>query len=77
MNRLDEIFGDCGGESLAALPVEDHETIRQAIRHSISVSGIHATAEHWARIMDTIGQVPQAYLDSVKLIFNQEVAECF
>ena len=76
--RLDWILDDpVGGGSMAALPVTEDMTVRQAIRRSIDANGIQATGEHWAAVMDTIGPVPQAYLDSVKLIFNQEVAECF
>jgi len=76
--RLDWILGSpFGGEDLAALPVSDDQTIRQAIRRSIDANGIQATGEHWAAVLDTIGPVPQLYLDTVKVIFNQEVAECF
>jgi len=53
------------------------QTIRQAIRQSIDANGIQATGEHWAAVMDTIGPVPKLYLDTIEVIFNQEVSECF
>jgi len=77
-SRLDEIMSDpLGGEHLAALPVTDDQTIRQAIRHSIATNGIHNAGEHWAAVLDTIGPVPKAHLDTIKVIFNQEVSACF
>jgi len=75
MDRLDEIFGDFGGDSLAALPINDHETIKAAILHSVAVSGIHATGEHWARVLDTIGSVPSAETDAVRVVFNQTISD--
>jgi len=76
--RLDWILDSpFGGEDLAALPVSDDQTIRQAIRHSIDANGIQATGEHWAAVLDTIGPVPKLYLDTIEVIFNQEVSECF
>jgi len=76
--RLDWILDSpFGGEDLAALPVSDDQTIRQAIRQSIDANGIQATGEHWAAVMDTIGPVPKLYLDTIEVIFNQEVSEVF
>jgi len=77
--RLDDILGDLdsGGETIAALPVHESETMRHAICKSIDCNGIQATGEHWAAMLDTIGPVPQAYLDSIKVIFNQTIAEQF
>ena len=76
--RLDWILDSpFGGEDLAALPVSDDQTIRQAIRHSIDANGIQATGEHWAAVIETIGPVPKLYLDTIEVIFNQEVSEVF
>ena len=78
--RLDWILSEnsLGSDSaLAALPHSDHDTIRQAVRRSIEASGIHATGEHWAAVLDTIGPAPKEWVDTVKIVFNQEVAECF
>jgi len=77
--RLDWLLGDdsLGGNDLAALPIDDHETIRSAILHSVQVSGVEATAEHWARVLDTVGPIPKAYEDNIRLIFNQTIGECF
>ena len=78
--RLDFILGDdsLGGDSaLAALPISDSETIREAGLHSVAIHGIHATQDHWARVLDTIGQVPNAEIDSVRVVFNQVIGECF
>ena len=76
IDRLDEILEGCGAD-IAALPYSDHDTIRQAVRHSIEENGIHATGEHWAAVLDTIGPAPKEWVDTVKIVFNQEVAECF
>jgi len=77
--RLDDILGnlDSGGETIAALPVYESETMRNAICKSIECNGTQATAEHWAALLDTIGPVPQTYFDSIKVIFNQTIAEQF
>jgi hypothetical protein len=67
--RIDDIFGDLdsGGDMIAALPVHENETMRNAICKSIECSGIQATGEHWSALMDTIGPAPQAYIDSQTL----------
>jgi len=76
--RLDWILDDpLGGEHIAALPITDDDTIRRAVRHSIETNGMEQTGEHWAAVLDAIGPMPSVYLDSVKLIFNQEIAGCF
>jgi len=78
--RLDFILGEdsLGSDSaLAALPVSDSETIREAVLHSVALHGIHATQDHWARVLDTIGPVPNAEIDSVRVVFNQIIGDCF
>ena len=77
--RLEFILGDdsLGGNTLAALPISDSETIREAVLHSVAVHGIHATQDHWARVLDTIGPVPNAEVDSVRVVFNQIIGDCF
>lgn len=80
-NRLDDILGDWvddpNGEHCAALPVTDHETVKQAVRHSIEVNGIHNTGDHWQAMLAITGPVPQEILDSLSITFNQTVAEFF
>ena len=76
--RLDWILGDnsLGSDSaLAALPIAENESIREAVLHSVAVSGIHATQEHWARVLDMLGSVPSAELDAVRVVFNQTICE--
>jgi len=76
--RLDWILGDdsLGSDSaLAALPITESETIREAVLHSVAVSGIHATQEHWARVLDTIGPVPSAEVDAMRVVFNQTISD--
>ena len=76
--RLDWILDDpLGGDNIAALPITDDATIRSAVHHSIETNGMEQTGEHWAAVLDTIGPVPQLYLDTVKVIFNQEVGATF
>ena len=77
--RLEWLLGDYSpsGGALAALPVTESETIREAVLHSVAVSGIHATQEHWARVLDTLGSVPSAELDAVRVVFNQTIGDCF
>lgn len=72
MDRLDEIFGD--DVVTAALPVTDCLDIREVLKRSIEVNGIHATAEHWRVMLDHADGLP---LESFHEIRNDLIADQF
>jgi len=48
LTRLDEILGDCLDADLAAEPQVEAQSWLEQVRHSVSILGVHAWAEHMA-----------------------------
>jgi len=80
VQRLDDILGnlDSGGDIIAALPITDNELIRHAVFSSVELHGIHATAEHWANVLEATGETGKSpNIDQLKQAFREAISECF
>jgi len=78
-SRLDDILGDGKGGALAEVPVSNHykATIREAVKHSIEINGIHKTREHWNAIIDSAGQFTKHERQAMVDIMNAVIEEQF
>jgi len=80
LQRLDDIFWDLdsGGDTIAALPITYNELIRHTVFSSVELHGIHATAEHWANVLEATGETAKSpNIDQLKQPFREAISECF